>query len=171
MAIVLSQELDPTDKLKNLLDGDNVENKRRKADGTVEDIKRNSIMEEAYDAVIKNEDFQKEAAAIYKADGKRNFDKTGPGSLDELFDKYLRLTNLYKDLELDKRTDLDFTKGLTSLELNVLESDIRKDLDNIDLTNSDRAVFNTIQEIANKKAANTSKPSLPHNGLNNTGGT
>jgi hypothetical protein len=172
MAIVLSQELDPNDKLKNLLDGDNVENKRRRADGTVEDIKRNSIMEEAYDAVIKDENFQNEAVAIYKTDGGRKFDKTGDGSLDNLFDTYLHKTDIYKNLESQKKTDLDLLVLSTGLELSMLMTNIKKDMDNIDLTGSDRSVFNTIQEIANQKVQNNNNSSgLAHNGIGSGNGT
>lgn len=171
MARIISQELDPNDKLDNLLAGDNVENKRQKLDGTVEDVKRDSIMEDAYSAVIKNENFQKEAAAIYKAEGGRYFDKTGPGSLDDLFDKYLKQTELYKDLEVQKKTELDLLVLSTGLSLSQLLVDVRKDLDNIDLTNSDLDVFKTIQEIANKKVVNTNNTtSGQRNGIVNPGG-
>ncbi|MBP7061425.1 hypothetical protein KA037_00675 [Patescibacteria group bacterium] len=57
--------------------------------------------------------------------------------------------------------------------MDILKSNIdaiKKDLENIDLNNSDRAVFNTIQEIANKKVANTNNTSGQRNGINNPGG-
>ncbi len=170
MAKLLSQELDPGEKLKNLLAGDNVDSKKKQQDGTIEEAKRDAILEQAFDDIIKNQEFQNKAAAIYKTEGWRKFDKTGPGSLDALFDEYLFETPLYKNLETEKKTELDLLVLSTGLELSVLVTNIKNDLGNIDLDNSDWAVFNAIQEIANKKAANTSKPSLPHNGLNNTGG-
>lgn len=120
MARIISQELDPNDKLNNLLAGDNVENKKRNVDGTIEDVKRDSIMEEAYSDVIKNEGFQREATAIYKTEGKRDFDKTGPGSLDDLFDKYLFNSDLYKNLSLEKTARTQTLASITWLELDIL---------------------------------------------------
>jgi len=69
MAKLLSQELDPGEKLKNLLAGDNVDSKKKQQDGTIEEAKRDAILEQAFDDIIRNQEFQNKAAAIYKTEG------------------------------------------------------------------------------------------------------
>lgn len=158
MARIISQELDPNDKLDNLLAGDNVDNQKKKADGKLEEVKWDSIMEEAYSAIIKNKDFQNEVLAA-KGTGNWVFDGTWPdgkgSKLDDIFDKYLLKSDLYKNLETQKTDELTRLKDLTKLSLDVLIINIRKDLVDIDLDSSDQAVFDAIKEIADAKAQNT----------------
>ena len=84
MAKILSQEIDPNEKLDNLLKWDNVVDK-----ADLKDVKWNLIVEKAFDDIMKNPAFQEEILAIYKKEGK--WDLSNKSSLDQKLNEYFKL--------------------------------------------------------------------------------